>query len=75
MTACLDFAKGHLKDHESMKKKILWSDETELSLFGQNSKHNVSRTPGITHQLAHAITMGVHFSDRKTERRMDAAKH
>lgn len=75
MTACSDFAKGHLKDYESMKKKILWSDRTELLLFGQNSKHNVSRTPGITHHLAHAITMGVHSSDRETghiEGRMDA---
>ncbi|KAF7658440.1 hypothetical protein LDENG_00012920 [Lucifuga dentata] len=24
-----------------MRKKILWSDETKIELFGQNSKHDV----------------------------------
>ena len=28
MTARLEFAKGHLKDSQTMRNKILWSDET-----------------------------------------------
>ena len=28
MTACLEFAKRHLKDYQTMRNKILWSDET-----------------------------------------------
>ena len=38
MTAHLGFAKRHVKDSESMRKKILWSDETNIELFGLNAK-------------------------------------
>jgi len=27
MTACLEFAKIHVKDFECMRQKIMWSDE------------------------------------------------
>ena len=30
MTAHLEFAKRHMKDSESMRQKILWSEETKL---------------------------------------------
>uniref|UniRef100_A0AAZ3NSV6 Sleeping Beauty transposase HTH domain-containing protein n=1 Tax=Oncorhynchus tshawytscha TaxID=74940 RepID=A0AAZ3NSV6_ONCTS len=30
MTASLEFAKRHLKDSQSMRNKILWSDETKI---------------------------------------------
>ena len=30
MTAHLEFAKKHVKDSESMRQKILWSDETKI---------------------------------------------
>jgi hypothetical protein len=36
MTAHLEFAKRHLKDSQTMKNKILWSDETKIKLFGLN---------------------------------------
>ncbi|KAL0151087.1 hypothetical protein M9458_053600, partial [Cirrhinus mrigala] len=34
MTACLEFAKRHLKDSQTMRNKALWSDETKIQLFG-----------------------------------------
>jgi hypothetical protein len=44
MTARLEFAKRHLKDSQTMRKKILWSDETKIELFGLNAKSQVWRT-------------------------------
>ena len=35
MTACLEFAKWHLKIFESMRKKIIWSDETKILLWAE----------------------------------------
>ena len=32
-TACLEFAKRHLKDSQTMRNKILWSDETKIELY------------------------------------------
>uniref|UniRef100_A0AAZ3PRG4 Reverse transcriptase domain-containing protein n=1 Tax=Oncorhynchus tshawytscha TaxID=74940 RepID=A0AAZ3PRG4_ONCTS len=37
MTACLVFPKRHLKDTQTMRNKMLWSDETKTELFGLNS--------------------------------------
>ena len=37
-TACLEFVKRHLKDSQTMRNKILWSDETKIELFGLNAK-------------------------------------
>ena len=34
--ARLEFAKRHLKDSQTMRNKILWSDETKIELFGVN---------------------------------------
>ena len=44
MTTCLEFAKSHLKDSQTMRNTILWS-ETKIELFGLNSKHPVWRNP------------------------------
>ena len=41
MTALLEFAKRHLKDSQTMRNKILWSDETKIELFGLNAKRHV----------------------------------
>uniref|UniRef100_A0AAZ3PQJ7 Transposase Tc1-like domain-containing protein n=1 Tax=Oncorhynchus tshawytscha TaxID=74940 RepID=A0AAZ3PQJ7_ONCTS len=41
MTACLKFAKRHLKDSHNMRNKMLWSDETKIELFGLNAKRHV----------------------------------
>jgi hypothetical protein len=45
MTACLEFAKRHLKDSLPMRNKIFWSDETKIEGFGLNAKCHVWRKP------------------------------
>ncbi|KAK3550784.1 hypothetical protein QTP70_005464 [Hemibagrus guttatus] len=55
MTAHLEFAKRHLKDSQTMRNKILWSDETKIELFGLNGKRHVWRKPGTAHHLANTI--------------------
>jgi hypothetical protein len=45
MTAHLELAKGHLKT-QTMRNKILWSDETKIELFGLNAKCQAWRKPG-----------------------------
>ncbi|CAJ0929287.1 unnamed protein product [Ranitomeya imitator] len=42
MKACIEFAKKHLKDSQTMRSKILWSDEKKIDLFGDNSKRLLS---------------------------------
>jgi hypothetical protein len=49
MTAHLEFARRHLKD--SQRKKILWSDETNIELFGLNTKRHSWRKPGSSIML------------------------
>ena len=41
MTAHLEFAKMRVKDSESMRQKILWSDETKIEIFGLNVKRYI----------------------------------
>lgn len=81
----------HLKDSESMREKILWSDETKLNSLGRTMKNYVWQTPGTAHHLPNTSPM-VHpgggniilwgcFSLAGTgrlirnERRMNAAKY
>jgi hypothetical protein len=45
MTARLEFAKRHLKDFQTTRNKILWSDETRIELDGLNTKRQVWRKP------------------------------
>ncbi|KAK3539590.1 hypothetical protein QTP70_010259 [Hemibagrus guttatus] len=47
--------KRHLKDSQTMRNKIFWSDETKIELFGLNGKHHVWRKPGTAHHLANII--------------------
>ena len=49
MTARLEFAKMHLKDSQTMRNKILWSDVTEIELLGVNGRRHVWRKPGTAH--------------------------
>jgi hypothetical protein len=35
---CLKFATSHLGDTPNIWKKVLWSDETKIELFGNNAK-------------------------------------
>ncbi|KAG2463316.1 TCB1 transposase, partial [Polypterus senegalus] len=55
MAACLEFAKRHQKDSQTMRNKILWFDETKIELFGVNAMRHVWRKPGIAHQQANTI--------------------
>ena len=55
MKACIEFAKKHMKDSQTMRNKILWSDETKIELFGVNSKWYVWRKPGTAHHLPNTI--------------------
>ncbi|KAG2458616.1 TC1A transposase, partial [Polypterus senegalus] len=55
MAACLEFAKRHLKDSQTMRNKILWSDETMIELFSVNTRHHVRRKPGTGHHQASTI--------------------
>jgi hypothetical protein len=41
MIAHLEFAKRPLKDSQTMRNKILWSDETKMELFGLNVKFQI----------------------------------
>uniref|UniRef100_A0A7N9AQB8 Transposase n=1 Tax=Mastacembelus armatus TaxID=205130 RepID=A0A7N9AQB8_9TELE len=53
--ACIEFAKKHMKDSQTMRNKILWSDETKIELFGVNSKRYVWTKPGTAHYLPNTI--------------------
>ena len=55
MAARLEFAKRHLKDSQTMRNKILWSDETKIELFGINARRRVWRRPGTAHHLENTI--------------------
>ena len=45
-TARLEFSKRHLKDSQTMRNKIIWSDEPKIELFCLNAQHHVWRKPG-----------------------------
>ena len=53
MTAHLELAKRHLKDSQTMRNKILWSDETKIEHIGLNDKRHVWRKPGTILIMKH----------------------
>ena len=55
MTAHLEIAERHLKHTQTMRNKILWSDETHIELFGLNTKHYIWRKPGTIFTVKHGI--------------------
>ncbi|KAG2462409.1 TCB1 transposase, partial [Polypterus senegalus] len=55
MAAHLEFAKRHLRNSQTMRNKIVWSDETKIELFGVNARHHVWRKPGTAHHQANTI--------------------
>ncbi|KAG2460510.1 TC1A transposase, partial [Polypterus senegalus] len=55
MAARLEFTKRHLKHSQTMRNKILWSDETKIELFGVNARRHVWRKPGTAYHQANAI--------------------
>ena len=48
MTASLDIAKSDLKDSQTMRNKLLWSDENKIALFGLNAKFGQNLVPGLS---------------------------
>ncbi|KAK3550424.1 hypothetical protein QTP86_025155 [Hemibagrus guttatus] len=62
MTAHLEFAKRHLKNIQTMRNKILWSDATKIELFGLDGKRHVWRTARTAHHLANTIPTVKHIS-------------
>ena len=85
LKARLEFARKHESDPAAMWEKVLWSDETKIELFGQNSKRYVWRKPNTAHASRHTIPTvkygGGSFSSAgtghlvKIEGRMDGAKY
>jgi hypothetical protein len=43
----------HLKDSQTMRNKILWSDETKIELFGLNARRHIWRKPGTVPMVKH----------------------
>ena len=55
MTTHLEFAKRHVKYSESMREKILWSDEMKIELFGLNAKCYIWQKPSKAHHPSYTI--------------------
>uniref|UniRef100_A0AAZ3SP42 Transposase Tc1-like domain-containing protein n=1 Tax=Oncorhynchus tshawytscha TaxID=74940 RepID=A0AAZ3SP42_ONCTS len=53
ITARLEFDKRHLQDSQTMRNKILWSDETKIELFGLNTKRHIWGKPGTITMVKH----------------------
>ena len=53
-TARLEFAKRHCEDSQTMRNKILWSDEIKIELFGLNAKRHVWWKPGTIPTVKHS---------------------
>ena len=51
----LVFAKRHVGDSPNIWKKVLWSDETEIDIFGHQGKRYVWRTPNTSHHPENTI--------------------
>jgi hypothetical protein len=62
MTAHLEFAKRHLKDSQTMRNKICWSDDTKTELFGLNAKRHVWKKPYTIPTVMHGGGNMVMFS-------------
>ncbi|MBN3286977.1 TCB1 transposase, partial [Polyodon spathula] len=55
LKAHLELARKHESDPVAIWEKVLWSDETKVELFGQNSKRYVWRKPNTAHASRHTI--------------------
>ena len=42
-----------MKGTQTMRNKILWSDETKMELFGLIAKCHIRRKPGTIHKVKH----------------------
>jgi hypothetical protein len=55
MTALLVFSKSHLKDYQTMRNNIPWSDEAKIKHFGLNAKHHIWRKLGTIPIVKHGV--------------------
>ena len=55
MTVHLEFSKRHLMDSQTMRNKILLSDETKIELFGLNAKCHIWMKPGTIPMVKNAV--------------------
>ncbi|KAI4887109.1 hypothetical protein NFI96_003144 [Prochilodus magdalenae] len=62
--ARLKFAHDHLDDPEDSWEKVLWSDETQIELFGLNSTRRVWRTKNDEYHPKNTIPTVKHESER-----------
>uniref|UniRef100_A0AAR2J9J3 Transposase Tc1-like domain-containing protein n=1 Tax=Pygocentrus nattereri TaxID=42514 RepID=A0AAR2J9J3_PYGNA len=53
--SCLKFARSHLGDTPNMWKKVLWSDEPKIKLFGHNAKCYVWCKSNTAYHPEHTI--------------------
>ena len=53
MTTCLEFAKRYLKHSQTLRNKIIWSDEDKIEHLGLNAKRHVWRKPGTIPTIKH----------------------
>ena len=53
--AHFEFAKRHVGDSPNVLRKVLWSDETKILLFGHHRKHYVWRKPNTSHHPRNTI--------------------
>uniref|UniRef100_A0AAR2IYW9 Transposase n=2 Tax=Pygocentrus nattereri TaxID=42514 RepID=A0AAR2IYW9_PYGNA len=51
----LQFARSHVEDTANMWKKVLWSDETKIELFGHNAKRYAWRRNNTAHHSENTI--------------------
>ena len=71
MTSHFEFAKRHIKDSQTIRNKIFWSDENKIEFFGLNSKRHVWRKPGTILTVKHgdgSIMLCGCFSAARTRR-------
>ena len=53
--AHFEFVKRHVGDSQNIWRKVLWSDETKIELFGHQRKRYVWRKPNTSHHPKNTI--------------------
>ncbi|MCI4382361.1 hypothetical protein PGIGA_G00014040 [Pangasianodon gigas] len=53
----LQFTTSHVGDTANMWKKVLWSDESKIELFGLNAKRYVWQKPNTAHHPEHTMVV------------------
>ena len=54
----MEFAKRHCEDSQTMRNKILWTDEIKIELFVLNAKCHIRRKPVTILMVAAASRCG-----------------